>query len=42
MAVPQDRLDRLVRALRANGVSVAAVVGEITGPGRGEITVTGG
>jgi selenide,water dikinase len=42
MAVPQDRLDRLLRALRANGVSVAAVVGEITGPGRGEITVAGG
>jgi selenide,water dikinase len=42
MAVPQDRLDRLLRALRANGVPVAAVVGEITGPGRGEITVTAG
>jgi selenide,water dikinase len=42
IAVPQDRLDRLVRALRANGVPVAAVVGEINGPGRGEITVTAG
>jgi len=42
MAVPEARLDRLVRALRDNGVSVAALVGEITGPGGGEITVTAG
>ncbi len=42
MAVPEARLDRLVRALRDNGVSVAALVGEITEPGGGEITVTAG
>ena len=42
MAVPADRLDRLLRALRGGGVPVAAVVGEITGPGRGEITVAAG
>ncbi len=42
MAVPAARLDRLVRALRDNGVAVAALVGEIAGPGGGEITVTAG
>ncbi len=42
MAVPEARLDRLVRALRDNGVSVAALVGEITGEGGGEITVSAG
>jgi len=42
MAVPADRLDRLLHALRGGGVPVAAVVGEITGPGRGEITVAAG
>ena len=42
MAVPADRLDRLLRALRGGGVPAAAVVGEITGPGRGEITVAAG
>ena len=42
MAVPADRLDRLLHALRGGGVPAAAVVGEITGPGRGEITVAAG
>jgi len=42
MAVPAVRLDRLVRALRDSGVAVAALVGEIAGPGGGEITVTAG
>ncbi len=40
MAVPEERVDRLVRALRDRAVPAAAVVGEIAGPGRGEITVT--
>lgn len=40
MAVPEARVDRLVRALRDYHTPVAAVVGEMTGPGRGEITVT--
>jgi selenide, water dikinase len=40
MAVPEDRVDRLVRALRDRAVPAAAVVGELAGPGRGEITVT--
>lgn len=40
MAVPEARVDRLVRALRDHHTPVAAVVGEMTGPGRGEITVT--
>ncbi|HEX4834831.1 MAG TPA: AIR synthase-related protein, partial [bacterium] len=40
MAVPEERVDRLVRALRDRAVPAAAVVGEIVGPGRGEITVT--
>ncbi len=41
MAVPGDRVDRMLEALRTKGVPVAAVVGEITGPGQGEITVSG-
>jgi len=40
IAVPEDRVDRLLTALRGGGVPVAAVVGEMTGPGRGEIAVT--
>ena len=39
IAVPEARCDALVRALRAGGLLVAAVIGEITGQGRGEITV---
>lgn len=38
IAVPEDRLDRLCGALRERG-TLAAVIGEITGAGRGEITV---
>jgi selenide, water dikinase len=41
IAVPEARCDALVQALRAGGLSVAAVIGEITGPGHGEIVVTG-
>ena len=41
IAVPEARCDALVRALRAGGSTAAAVIGEITGPGRGEITVAG-
>jgi len=41
IAVPEGRLERLFRALRAGGVPVVADVGEITGPGRGEIAVAG-
>ncbi len=40
IAVQQDRVDLLLAALRAGGVPVAAVIGELTGPGAGEITVT--
>ena len=40
IAVPEGRLDRLLRSLRTDDVPVAAVVGTIDGPGRGEITVT--
>jgi selenide, water dikinase len=39
IAVPEARCDALVQALRAGGLPVAAVIGEITGPGRGEISV---
>jgi selenide, water dikinase len=39
IAVPEARLDQLLRSLRAGDVPVAAVVGAIDGPGRGEITV---
>ena len=39
IAVPGDRLARLVQALRAGGTPASAVVGEITGEGAGEITV---
>lgn len=39
IAVPASRLDALLRALRAGGISEPAVVGEITSPGEGEITV---
>lgn len=41
MALPEDRVDRAVRSLQARGVPAAAVVGEILGPGGGEITVLG-
>ncbi len=40
MAVPEGRVDRMLGALRTEGVPVAAVVGEITGPGQGEMTVS--
>ncbi len=40
IAVPAGRLDLLLAALRAGGVPASAVIGEITGPGEGEITVT--
>jgi selenide,water dikinase len=40
IAVPQARVEALVRALRAAGTPAAAVVGEITGRGSGEIAVT--
>ncbi len=39
IAIPEARSEALVDALRRGGQSVAAVIGEITGPGRGEITV---
>jgi selenide,water dikinase len=39
IAVPEARCDALVQALRAGGLPVAAVIGEISGPGGGEITV---
>jgi selenide,water dikinase len=41
IAVPEARCDALLRALRAGGLTVSAVIGEITGRGRGEITVVG-
>lgn len=41
IAVPEARCDTLVQALQAGGLPVAAVIGEITGPGRGEIAVLG-
>jgi selenide, water dikinase len=40
IAVPKERLDPLLRALRAAQAPASAVVGEITGPGKGKITVT--
>jgi selenide,water dikinase len=40
IAVPVDRLARLVEALRAGGAPASETVGEITGEGPGEITVT--
>ena len=40
IAVPEARLDRLLRSLRAGNVPAAAVIGEIDGAGQGEITVT--
>jgi selenide,water dikinase len=40
IAVPEARLDRLLRSLRTDDVPVTAVVGVIDGPGHGEITVT--
>jgi selenide,water dikinase len=39
IAVPEARCDALLRALRTGGLPVAAVVGEITARGHGEITV---
>lgn len=39
IAVPEARCDTLLRALRSGGLSVSAAIGEITGRGRGEITV---
>jgi selenide, water dikinase len=41
IAVPEARCDALLRSLRAGGLAVSAVIGEITGRGRGEITVVG-
>lgn len=40
IAVPADRLDLLLAALRAGGVPASAVIGEITERGAGEIAVT--
>jgi selenide,water dikinase len=40
IAVPEARLDPLLRLLRAHAVPAAAVVGRIDGSGHGEITVT--
>jgi selenide,water dikinase len=40
IAVPEAKCDALVGAIRAGGAAAVAVIGEITGPGRGEITVT--
>jgi selenide,water dikinase len=40
IAVPEDRVDRLLAALRTRDVATTAVVGEITGRGTGEIFVT--
>ncbi len=40
IAVSADRLTQLVQALRTGGVPSSQVVGEITGEGDGEITVT--
>ena len=42
IAVPEDRLDRLLDALRERETPAAAVVGEITGTGGGEISVVAG
>ncbi len=39
IAVPESRLQRLLDALRERGTPAAAVVGEITGTGGGEISV---
>jgi selenide,water dikinase len=39
IAVPESRLDQLLRSLRTGGVPAVAVVGEIDGPGNGGITV---
>jgi selenide, water dikinase len=41
IAVPDARCDALLRALRAGGLTVSAVIGEITGRGRGDIAVVG-
>jgi selenide, water dikinase len=40
IAVPEARLDRLLRSLTAGNVPAAAVIGVIDGAGQGEITVT--
>ena len=40
LSVPEARLDRLRNALRRRETPAAAVIGEITGPGPGTITVT--
>jgi selenide, water dikinase len=39
IAVPESRLDQLLRSLRTGGVPAVAVVGGIDGPGNGGITV---
>jgi selenide, water dikinase len=39
IAVPEPRLDRLLRSLRAAHVPAAAVIGVVDGAGHGEITV---
>lgn len=41
MSIPQDRVDRALSLLRERAVPTAAVIGEVTGPGNGEITVLG-
>ena len=41
IAVPEPRCDALVAAIRTGGQAVAAVIGEITRPASGEITVVG-
>jgi selenide, water dikinase len=40
IAVPAERLEALLDALRMRGVATRAVIGEITGAGEGEIEVT--
>jgi len=39
IAVPESRVDRLVGALRERGTPAAAVIGQVSGRGEGEITV---
>jgi selenide,water dikinase len=39
ISLPRERAEALLTALRARGVSKAAIVGEITGEGTGRITV---
>lgn len=39
IAVEKNQADAMLRELREIGISEAAIIGEITGPGKGEITV---